>query len=212
VHAFLALPQSSSVLNEGTLYSGGCSMATGKRRRAKRDFLEQRFRSQNAAPGPHPFALVLDHLEPDFNPGKIYRSADAFGCRAIHLVGMTFFDPGPAKGSFKHVPSYFHEQFDEAYRVLLEGGYRIYALMPDAGPSLFDTEMPLQTAFILGNEADGLSFRPQDYPQVQPLRIPQFGNPQSLNVSVAASIAMYEWLRRHGRDPGPLEKRDRAVG
>lgn len=181
-------------------------MSSNKRKKIERLFLEQKADGLEAPLGPHPFALVLDHLEPDFNPGKIYRSADVFGCREIHLVGMPFFDPGPSKGSFKHIPSRYHDDVNEPFRLLRGEGYRLYALMPEEAPSLFEEALPEKSAFILGNEAEGISFRLADHPDVRPLRIPQFGNPQSLNVSVAASIAMYEWARQHAKDRGPLHK------
>ena len=184
-------------------------MSVGKRKKAEKLFQEQKAKGLEAPRGPHDFMLVLDHLEPDFNPGKIYRSADAFGCREIHVVGMPFFDPGPSKGSFKHVPSRYHDDIGSALRALREEGYRLYALVPGGLPSLIEEPLPGRSAFILGNEADGISFRLEDHPDVRPLRIPQFGNPQSLNVSVAASIAMYEWARRHAEDLGPQHKPDR---
>ncbi|HFQ90627.1 MAG TPA: hypothetical protein ENK27_11190, partial [Desulfobulbus sp.] len=42
----------------------------------------------SARPGIHSCILVLDGLKPDFNIGKIFRSADAFGAREIHLVNV----------------------------------------------------------------------------------------------------------------------------
>jgi len=184
-------------------------VSEAKKRRMERDFQDLKAKSLEAPRGPHDFVLVLDRLEPDFNPGKIFRSADAFGCREIHLVGMPFFDPGPSMGSFKHVRSVFHDDFRSACASLQDDGYRIYAFMPDAGDSLFEEDFPDRTAFVLGNEARGISFDPADHPGVKPMRIPQYGNPQSLNVSVAASIAMYEWVRQRAVDPGPQGKRGR---
>ena len=56
-----------------------------------------------ATPGPFPYVLILDHLKVDFNIGKIIRSAEAFGARAVDVVGTSFFDPLPAKGCMKRV-------------------------------------------------------------------------------------------------------------
>ena len=47
---------------------------------------------------------------------------------------------------------------------------------------------------MLGHEEFGFSFEPQDYPELQKLTIPQFGSVQSLNVSIAASVVMYEYV------------------
>lgn len=53
---------------------------------------------------------------------------------------------------------------------------------------------------MVGNEEFGLSFEPTDYPGMQTLRIPLFGQMESLNASVAAAIVMYEYVRQHGKD------------
>ena len=59
-------------------------------------------------------------------------------------------------------------------------------------------ELPAKSAFVMGHEEHGLSFDRADYPDIRALTIPQFGPVQSLNVSVAASIVMYEYIRLHG--------------
>jgi tRNA G18 (ribose-2'-O)-methylase SpoU len=61
-------------------------------------------------------------------------------------------------------------------------------------------ELPHKSAFILGHEEFGCSFVPDDYPQMQTLTIPQFGSVQSLNVSIAASVVMYEYVRQRLRN------------
>ena len=53
---------------------------------------------------------------------------------------------------------------------------------------------------MLGHEEFGFSFNRQDYPDLRSLAIPQTGSVQSLNVSVAASVVMYEYARQAGRD------------
>lgn len=51
---------------------------------------------------------------------------------------------------------------------------------------------------IFGNEEFGLSFRGDDFHAIKSLKIPQYGRVQSLNVSIAASIVMYEYIKQHG--------------
>ena len=150
-----------------------------------------------AAPGRHKHIMVLDHLKPAYNIGKIFRSADAFGVHEIHLIGIDFFDPAPAMGSFKWVPARFHDGFDTCYRELIQRGYTPFALEPGADRSLPQIRMPEKSAFIFGNEEFGLNFDTQAYPLLRPLRIPQLGRVHCLNVSIAASIVMYEYLKQH---------------
>ncbi len=147
-----------------------------------------------AAPGPHPLVVVLDHLKPGFNVAKIFRSAEAFGAAAVHLVDVGPFDPSPSKGSFRKVPARFYESFDESRAELTGGGYRLFCLSPGAPTRLMDADLSGPCAFILGHEEFGLSFDPDDYPDIVPLSVPQFGQVQSLNVSIAASLVMYEFV------------------
>jgi tRNA G18 (ribose-2'-O)-methylase SpoU len=171
----------------------------GKTERAKLDFLKQRFQAAQAVPGCHEFILVLDCLKPDFNVGKIFRTAETFGVKEVMLSGIEWFDPGPGVGSFKKVPSRFFKRFEDCKAELLKEGYTIYALAPGSGEALGKVAFPIKSALVLGNEGVGLSFDSMDTAGVTPLRIAQYGQSQSLNVSVAASIAAYEYVRQHGR-------------
>ena len=54
---------------------------------------KERQRNMLAKPGAHQFVLVLDQLKPGFNVGKIFRSAEAFGAGAVHLVDIGPFRP-----------------------------------------------------------------------------------------------------------------------
>ena len=157
---------------------------------------KERQRNVLAKPGEHQFVLILDQLKPSFNVGKIFRSGEAFGAAAVHLVNVAEFDPAPAKGSFRKVPAVFHETFAECHAVLSEQGYTFFVLNPESATSLCVTAMPEKSAFILGHEEFGFSFDAQDYPEIQNVTIPQFGSVQSLNVSIAASVVMYEYVRQ----------------
>ncbi len=162
-----------------------------------RSYEKHRRRNLLARPGIHEFVLVLDHLKASFNVPKIFRSAEAFGAREIHLIDIGPFDPAPAKGAFKKVPARFLDQFTQSHDRLLAEGYRIFALTT-TGPSrpLYEVALPDRSAFVFGHEELGLSFDVQSFPDVEALHIPQFGEVESLNVSVAASIVMYEYIRQ----------------
>jgi tRNA G18 (ribose-2'-O)-methylase SpoU len=163
---------------------------------------KERQRNLLARPGVHDFVLVLDHLKAGFNIPKIFRSAQAFGAHAVHLIDIPPFDPAPAKGAFRKVPARFHDDFASCHQALRGAGYTLYSLEADAVESLAQVRLPRKSAFIFGNEGLGLSFDPAGYPDIQPLRIPQVGQMESLNVSVAASIVMYEYLRQHDPKSG----------
>ena len=175
------------------------------RRRLEKERLSaiKRFEKQKRANllaecGVHQMIIVLDHLKPAFNIGKIFRSADAFGAYEVHVIGTRFFDPSPAKGSFKYVPARFHDDFESCYTQLRRRHYAMYTLEPADGEKLSNVKLPAKSAFIFGNEEFGISFSKEDFKELKSLKIPQFGRVQSINVSVAASIVMYEYIRQHG--------------
>jgi tRNA G18 (ribose-2'-O)-methylase SpoU len=153
----------------------------------------------DAAPGIHSCIVILDGLKPDFNIGKIFRAADAFSIREIHLVDIEFFDPEPAKGSVRWVPFFQHENFAACYRQLVGRGYTCITLEPGQQQVIGKQSLPKKSAFIFGHEEFGLSFDRASYPDISSLSIPQWGHVQSLNVSVAASVVLYEYVRLHGR-------------
>ncbi len=101
-------------------------------------------------------------------------------------------------GAFKWVPAVFHSTFFSCYTRLINNGYTPFILEPGIGESITKIELPLKSAFILGHEEFGISFEPDLFPKMQRLTIPQFGKSQSLNVSVAASIILYEYTKQHG--------------
>ncbi len=175
----------------------------GKKRLDMRTrFIRARRRSLvDASPGIHSCILILDGLKPDFNIGKIFRVADAFSAREIHLINVEFFDPDPAKGSVRWVPFFQHENFDACYREITEREYQCISLEPGRDKLLGKGPLPGKAAFIFGHEEFGLSFDRSLYPEMVSISIPQWGYVQSLNVSVAASIVLYEYVRQHGRSP-----------
>ena len=113
------------------------------------------------------------------------------------MIKTDFFDPAPAMGSFKWVPVKFFSTFDACYQNLLKRQYAMFRLDPANKRSLLEAQFPLRSAFVFGNEEFGFSFDTRQYPEITTVSIPQFGKVQSLNVSVAASIVLYEYVRQH---------------
>lgn len=171
-------------------------------KRSRRQILlayeKQRQRNRLAQPGVHDFVLVLDRLKPGFNVAKIFRSAQAFGARAVHLVEIGPFDPGPAKGALRKVPAHFYDDFSTCHARLAGEGFGFFLLEPAGAATLGQIDLPSKSAFVLGHEEFGFSFKRKDFSDLQSLAIPQVSSLQSLNVSVAASVVMYEYVRQRG--------------
>ena len=167
-----------------------------KRSQAMRRYEKQRRLNMLAKPGPHEMIIVLDNLKAGFNVPKIFRSAESFGAHEIHLINIPPFDPAPAKGGFRKVPAHFHDRFADCYRELDGRGYHFFTLEPGCTSRLDQAELPEKSAFVMGHEELGISFDTGDF-EIDCLTIRQFGDTQSLNVSIAASIVMYEYVRQH---------------
>lgn len=167
----------------------------------KRQYMQKSFERQRllnkmmAKPGPFSYVLILDHLKVDFNIGKIIRSAEAFGAHAVDVVGTSFFDPLPAKGCMKRVPWTMRKTFHESYEHWAAQGYTFFGFDTEAPKAIHEMTFPDKAAFILGHEGFGFTFKKENYPAIQITKIPQFGLVESLNVSVAASVVMYEFAR-----------------
>lgn len=174
-------------------------MKNQQRKWEKKQFEKhQRYNTHFAQAGMYEFVIILDHLKAGYNIGKIFRSADAFGAREVHLIGTSFFPPQTAKGAFKHVPAFFHQDFRTCHELLAKLGYSFFILEPEAKGFLGVTSFPKKSAFIFGHEGFGVMLDRSQYGEsLHGISIEQFGKVQSLNVSIAASVVMYEYVRQH---------------
>jgi tRNA G18 (ribose-2'-O)-methylase SpoU len=154
-----------------------------------------------AKEGRFELVLVLDHLKAGFNIAKILRSAEVFSIKKVVIIGTKFFDPYPAKGALKRVPIEQYQTLNEAVNSLFHEGYKIYSLTLLAKKSIAQTVLNSKTAFILGHEEFGPDLeKVEKKDQIKEVRIQQFGQTESLNVSIAASIATYEYIRQLSQD------------
>ena len=160
-------------------------------------YKNDRARNQlSASPGRHEFVIVLERLKAGFNVPKIFRSAEVFGASEIHLIKIGPFDPAPAVGAFRRVPARFFEDFKQSHDDLSARGYTFFILEPSCTRSVSRHPLPRKSAFVFGHEEYGVNIDRSRYPDLLCLGIPQFGCTDSLNVSVAASIVMYEYVRQ----------------
>jgi len=169
-----------------------------RQRQIEQRYHKARQRNVMAQPGPHRFAVVLDNLKAGFNVPKIFRSVQAFGGAEVHLVNIGVFDPAPAKGAFRKVPARFHDSVEQAFEALQARGYQLYAMTSGSNDFLGEVPLAEKSAFVIGHEETGLSFDPAAYPGIRRIGIRLYGQMESLNASVAASVAMYEYVRQHG--------------
>lgn len=142
--------------------------------------------------------LVLDHIEDPQNLGAILRSADAFG---VDLVVAPLRRASPlteaavraSAGASAWVPFVQVQNLADALRKLQKAGFWVYAA-DMRGEALDGAALPPRTCFVLGNEGSGVS-RLLAAAADGAFSIPMRGHVDSLNVSVAAALCMYEFRR-----------------
>jgi RNA methyltransferase, TrmH family len=148
---------------------------------------------------------ILDEVRDPGNAGTILRSADAAGALGVVFAGSSV-DPYNPKavrasaGSIFHVPIVRGPATVEAVGSLRDGGFSIVAMDMHGEEDLFETELPASTAFVFGNEAHGLSESALALADRR-VRVPHVGRAESLNLAAAATVCLFEWVRR-GRAPG----------
>jgi tRNA G18 (ribose-2'-O)-methylase SpoU len=151
----------------------------------------------------YPVVVILENIRSAYNVGAIFRTADAALVRRILLAGFT---PDPshrgvrksALGAGEFVPWERASNARDAARRLADEGYTIAALeitdTPTDPRSIDRSHFPL--AVVVGNEVDGVSDAVLADCDLA-LELPQFGAKQSLNVSVAAGVALYDVVRAY---------------
>ena len=150
---------------------------------------------------PDPLVVVLEGIEKPGNLGAVLRSADGAGVDALVAADprTDLFNPNTIRASLGTaftVPLASASTAD-TLSFLRAGGMRIVAARVDADTVYTDADLGGPLAIVLGAEADGLSAA-WSRPDVSPVRLPMLGVGDSLNVSVAAAILLYEARRQRG--------------
>jgi len=144
-----------------------------------------------------PIIIVLDNIRSLSNVGAFFRTADAFRIGELVLCGITACPPHreihkTALGADETVKWRYFETTESACQVLKTEGYRIYAVEQVEGSiPLQDFEFAERTAYILGNEVEGVSEEALPYCEGA-IELPQVGTKHSINVSVCAGIVMWK--------------------
>ncbi len=144
-----------------------------------------------------PIILILDNIRSLSNVGAFFRTADAFRIEALYLCGITACPPHreihkTALGADETVRWRYFETTEAACQTLKAVGYRVFAVEQVEGSvALQDFEFAPHTAYVLGNEVDGVSEGALPYCDGA-VELPQEGTKHSLNVSVCAGILMWK--------------------
>ncbi|MGE5945159.1 MAG: 23S rRNA (guanosine(2251)-2'-O)-methyltransferase RlmB [Betaproteobacteria bacterium] len=149
-----------------------------------------------------PFLLVLDGVTDPRNLGACLRVADAAGVHAViapkdRAVGLTDVVAKTASGAAETVPYVMVTNLARTLRELKERDIWVIGTAGEAESDLYAATWPQATAWVLGAEGEGMRRLTRENCD-QLVRIPMHGSVDSLNVSVAAGVCLYEARRRRG--------------
>lgn len=148
-----------------------------------------------------PLCVLLDNVRSMYNVGAIFRTADAFLIREVILAGISGCPPHPeisktALGAEESVEwRHVEESFAEVMK-LHEEGWKICVLEQTHNSVPLQEFSPTDDnkyLLVVGNEVNGVDQRIVDIADIV-LEIPQAGVKHSLNVSVSAGIALWQFV------------------
>ena len=144
--------------------------------------------------------LILDGIQDPHNLGACLRTADASGVDAViiprdHSVGITATVSKVACGAAETVTIITVVNLARAMRQLQEAGIWLVGTDGEAGESLYQVDLTVPIAFVMGAEGTGLRHNTRKYCD-RLVKIPMYGSIESLNLSVATGICLYEAMRQ----------------
>jgi 23S rRNA (guanosine2251-2'-O)-methyltransferase len=152
------------------------------------------------AAGPAPLVLVLDGVTDPHNLGACLRVADGAGAHAViapkdHAVGINATVAKVASGAAETVPYLMVTNLARTLGELKERDITVIGTADDAEATLYEADLGGPVALVLGAEGPGMRQLTRKTCD-RLVRIPMSGAVESLNVSVAAGVCLYEALRQ----------------
>ncbi len=139
--------------------------------------------------------VAIENVEHDFNIGTVVRNANSFNVAKVHIIGKKKYNRRGAMCTDKYLEICHHDTIDDFLKT--QEGRELIAIennTPRALP-LGQKEFKEKTTLIMGSEGNGISA--ELLKKANDVRyIESFGSTRSVNVGVAAGIAMYEWVRQ----------------
>lgn len=147
-----------------------------------------------------PFLLVLDGVQDPHNLGACLRTADAAGAQAViapkdRAVSLTETVRRIATGAAEHVPFVQVTNLARTLDKLKERGIWVVGTADEAPQSIYDTDLTGPLALVMGFEGTGLRRLTREKCDLL-ASVPMAGSVESLNVSVAAGVCLFEAVRQ----------------
>ena len=154
-----------------------------------------------------PFLLLLDELEDPHNLGAILRTADAVGVDGVLIpkrrsCPLSATVAKTSAGAVEYVPVARIGNIAQTIKTLKQEGFWVVGADMDGTSDYYDADLTGATVLVVGNEGRGISRLVRESCDIL-VRIPMFGKINSLNVSVAGAVLMYESLRQREKKGKP---------
>ena len=141
--------------------------------------------------------VAIENWQHDLNIGTIVRAANAFNVEAVHIIGKHHWNRRGAMVTDRYMNIIQHDTVAGFAEYMKIEKRKIIAMdiVPGA-VALSEMRLPARTVLVFGGEGPGLSDEMQQAAQ-KTVMIEQFGSTRSVNVGVAAGIAMYVWMQQN---------------
>lgn len=144
--------------------------------------------------------VVMENIHDPHNVSAVLRSCDAVGIMQVELLYNVEKFPKIGKKSSSSANKWLdrrkHTTVDECYAALRKEGFTVCAThLGKEAVSLYETDLTRPVALVFGNEHRGVSEEAASKADLN-VQIPMMGMIQSLNVSVACAVTLYEVLRQ----------------
>jgi 23S rRNA (guanosine2251-2'-O)-methyltransferase len=160
--------------------------------------------------GEKPFLVLLDGVEDPHNLGAVLRTAEAAGVHGVFIperraVGLTSVVAKVSAGALDHISVGRVGNLTRLIQDLKEAGLWVYGIDPQAAKVYTDIDMTGPIALVFGGEGEGI--RPGVLRECDDrIRISMQGRVQSLNVSAAAAVTLFEAVRQRRKTVVPAAK------
>ena len=146
----------------------------------------------------HALHVAIENFGHDANIGGVVRTANAFAVDTVHIVGRRRWNRRGAMVTDRYQRLRHHDRVADLLSFAAEAGLTVVAVdnLPGA-TRLEETQLPRNCLLLFGQEGPGISDDARTGAELT-VSIAHFGSTRSINVSVAAGIAMHTWISQHG--------------
>jgi tRNA G18 (ribose-2'-O)-methylase SpoU len=148
----------------------------------------------------NPVTIILEDIRSALNVGAIFRTCDAVLAEKIYLLGITPYPPHnkipkTALGATETVPWLYSKDRISMIDNIAKEMPLIAIELTEKATDLYNYTFPSRVGIVLGNEISGISKETIDRCQAV-VKIPMYGQKESLNVATSCGIVLYEIIRQ----------------